>query len=519
MSTVTQTGADAFVGALADHGVDLCFANPGTSELDLVLALDREPRIRPVAVAFEGVASGAADGFARMTGRPAATLLHLAPGYLNAAANFHNARRAFSPIVSIIGDHALSHRRFDTPLNADIEAIVRPQSVWTRTVSKAEDAADAGAEAVREAVSRGGQASVIYCADAAWTRIPAASGTSRESTAPFVPTPAVDAAAAAIKRSKKPALLIGAAALSATGLQAAARLSAYGVRVLSEGFPARQARGRGRFAPEKLMYFAEMSITQLAGADLMVLAGARPPVSFFAYPERPVRGTPSGCAVVDLDAPAAEAGAVLNRLADAVGAPAQGDFEGGQLDLDLRDGPLTAPVLARALAARMPEGAIVSDDGVTASYHAFAAATHAAPHDWLCLTGGALGQGAPVAIGAAMAAPDRKVICLVGDGAFLYTPQSLWTIARENLDVVVIVAVNRSYEILKIELARMGAVNAGRASRALLSLDAPPIDHRQLAMSFGVEAARADTVKVFDRLLAGAMGRRGPLLIEALLSP
>jgi acetolactate synthase-1/2/3 large subunit len=519
MPTKTQTGADAFIGSLADHGVEVCFANPGTSELDLVLALDREPRIRPVAVTFEGVASGAADGYARITGRPAATLLHLAPGYLNAAANFHNARRAFSPIVSIIGDHALAHRRFDTPLTADLEAIVRPQSVWTRTVSKAEDAAAAGAEAVREAIARRGQASVIYCADAAWTSVPAERRKHAPATASFSVSPAIDAAAAAIRRSQKPALLIGGDALSEAGLRAAARLSAYGIRVLSEGFPARQARGQGRFTPEKIAYFAEMSIAQLADADLLVLAGARAPVSFFAYPGRPVRGAPAGGALIDLDAQAGLAADCLAQLADRLGAPPRGSIDSAPLDAALIDGPLTAPMLARALAGRIPEGAIVSDDGVTASHFAFAASANAAPHDWMCLTGGALGQGAPVAIGAAIAAPDRKVVCLTGDGAFLYTPQSLWTIARENLDIVIIVAVNRSYEILKIELARMGEVNAGRASRTLLSLDDPAIDYRRLAQSFGVEARRADTVIAFDRLLAEAMTHRGPLLIEALISP
>lgn len=518
MSSELHTGGDAFLGALADNGVDVCFANPGTSELDLVLALDREPRIRAVSVVFEGVASGAADGFARIAGRPAATLLHLAPGYLNAAANFHNARRAFSPVVAIIGDHAFAHRRFDTPLTADIEAIVRPHSVWTRTVTRADDAAAAGAEAVREALSRSGQASVIYCADAAWTKVEAGRESRAEASVSSGLAPAVDAAAAAIRRAKKPALLIGGAALLEPGLKAASRLSAYGIRVLSEGFPARQARGRGRFTPEKIMYFAEMSIAQLADADLLVHAGARAPVSNFAYPERPLRGTPQGCAVLDLDVAPGEAARGLDRLADALDAPAHGVVESGRLETVLQDGRLTPQMLALALAGRIPEGAIVSDDGVTASHFAFTAAANASSHDWMCLTGGALGQGAPVAIGAAIAAPDRKVICLTGDGAFLYTPQSLWTIARENLDIVIIVAVNRSYEILKIELARMGEANAGRASRSLLSLDAPPIDYRQLAQSFGVEAAKAETVATFDRLLAHAMGRRGPLLIEALLT-
>lgn len=507
------------VGALADHGIEVCFANPGTSELDLVLALDREPRIRSILALFEGVASGAADGYARIAGKPAATLLHLAPGYLNAAANFHNAKRAGSPIVSIIGDHPLEHRRFDTPLTADLEAIVRPQSVFVRTVTRAEDAADAGAEAVREALHRAGQSALIVCADAAWTEVEADGRRPIKASAPHACPPAIDAAAAAIKRARQPAVLLGGAALGDSGLRAAARLSSLGIRILSEGFPARQARGRTRLAPEKIAYFSEISMAQLGEADLLVTIGAPAPVSNFAYPNKPVRGAPAACAVLDIDAPRSQADAAVAALADALKAPAQGvsvERKGPSIARP-PDGPLTAPALAQLLAARMPEGAIVSDDGVTASYYAFAATADAPPHDWLSLTGGALGQGGPLAVGAAIAAPDRKVICLTGDGAALFTPQSLWTMARENLDIVVIVVVNRAYEILNVELGRMGATNSGPASRGLLSLRDPAPDFASIAKGFGVEAVSVDTIGAFDNALRAAVPARGPMLIEALI--
>lgn len=518
MSDGNRNGADALISALADHGVELCFANPGTSELDLVLAIDREPRMRPVSVTHEGVASGAADGYARMTGRPASTLLHLAPGYLNAAANYHNARRAFSPIVSIIGDHAFSHRKFDTPLTADLERIVGAHAVHIRTISSPDDAAEAGAEAVQEAVARGGQSALIMCADAAWGATSATASANRKVTRVHTDDAMIEPAARAIREARRPAALIGGSALGERGLMAAARLAAAGVRILSVGFPARQTRGAGRFAPEKIMYFSEMAIEQLAGVDLLVLVGAPEPVNFFAYPDRPTRGAPGDCLILDLAAPHAKAAESLESLADALGAGKPASARAAPPAEPPRDGPLTMLTLAQMLAKHLPEGAIVSDDGVTASHYAFAATAGAPPHDWMCLTGGALGQGGPVAVGAALAQPGRKVVCLTGDGAFLYSPQCLWTMARERLDIVVIVAVNRSYEILKIELARMKAVNPGRASRGLLSLEEPAIDHASLARGFGVEAIKAETVTALADALRAAFGARGPFLIEAVVS-
>jgi acetolactate synthase-1/2/3 large subunit len=511
------TGADALVSALADNGVSLCFANPGTSELDLVLALDREPRIRAIAVAQEGVASGAADGYARMTGRPAATLLHLAPGYHNAAANFHNAKRAHSPIVSIVGDHPFAHRKFDTPLTANLERIAAEHAVLVETVASPDDAARAGALAVAESMARGGQVAVIMCADAAWGKTNAVPQR-RQPTRAQSDDGLVEAAARAIRQAKNPAILIGAAALRGAGLDAAARLSGADYRILGEGFPARQSRGVGRFNPPKILYFTEMSIGQLAGVDLLVLVGAPQPVSFFQYPDRPVRGTPPDCAVLDAGGAPAQAGERLVALAELLGARVKAAPTEEPARGSAPDGALTPAALGQILALRLPEGAIVSDDGVTASHFAFAATAGAAPHEWLSLTGGALGQGGPVAIGAAFAAPDRKVVCLTGDGACLYTPQCLWTMAREKLDIAVIVAVNRSYEILKIELGRMGAVNPGAASRSLLSLADPDISYTALAHSFGVEAVSVDTNAGFDAALRAAFSARGPMLIEAILS-
>lgn len=510
------TGGDALVGSLADSGVTHVFANPGTSELDLVVALDREPRIQSVPVVFENVASGAADGFARMAARPAATLLHLGPGYLNAAANLHNARRARSPIVNIVGDHAVSHRALDAPLTSDIKAIVAPHSAWVRDVTTAAEMGAAAAEAVRVSVAQRGQSTLIVAADAAWSR-----GGERAPVAPAPPPLApeqrvIQAAIEALRSARNPAILVGGTVLNETGLAACARLAGAGFRILSETFPARHARGQGRFTPERLAYFAEMGVAQLAGVDLLLLVGAKDPVGFFAYADKPARHLPEGCVARSLASPGEDEGLAIQALADAVGAaPAAATAE--IIRPNTPTGAITPAALAAAVARNLPANAIVSDDGVTASGPVSMMTAQGPAHDWLCLTGGALGQGLPLAIGAALAAPNRTVICLTGDGAMLYTMQALWTIARLGLNIITVVAVNRSYEILKIELARMGVNETGAASRDLLDLSNPSISYTQLAQGFGIEGRRCETAESLDHALHGAFGARTPILIEAIL--
>ena len=516
MTSEKKTGAEMLLNALADAGVRYCFANPGTSELDLVLGLDHETRIKPVLTLFEGVASGAADGVYRMTGAPAATLLHLGPGYLNAAANLHNAARAHSPLINIVGDHAVSHRAFDTPLSSDLDAITAPHSVFARRVDEADFAAADAALAVKRAYSREGPATLLVSADAAWGAVKSPRSHDIGAFEPDAPAARVDAAAAALRRAEKPAILVGATGLSETGLKACARLATAGMRILAEPFPARHARGAGRFMPEKLAYFTEMAVEQLAGTDVMVLAGVGEPAGMFAYPNRPARPLPAECATVSLGGAFRETEANLTALADAIGAQ-QADPGKSQQDAPGKPtGALTPETLAASLCRHLPEHAAVSDDGVTASHFASAATAGAKPHDWMTLTGGALGQGMPLAIGASIAAPDRKTVCLTGDGAMLYTNQALWTIAREGLDVVIVVAVNRTYEILRFELSRMEGANPGAAARDLLGIGGPDISYVKLAEALGVEAVSCTTAEGFDDAFAQRVSSRGPSLIEAV---
>jgi len=512
-----MNGADALLATLADNGVEACFANPGTSEMQFVTALDRETRIRPVLGLFEGVVTGAADGYGRMAGKPAVTLLHLGPGYLNGGANLHNARRAFTPIVNVIGDHATYHREFDAPLTSDIPALAAPNSRWLKMAMTADEAADLGAEAVQASLTApGGPVSLILPADCAWS--PASRKgpvLARPSLAPPA-SDAVDGAARKLRDAKKAVLLIGSGACNERGLAAASRLQALGHRVVTDTFITRQPRGAGRFAPDKMMYFSEMALEDLAGTDLMVFVQTTQPVAFFAYPKAQSILVPEGCETYSLAERDQDGALALEQLAEALGAPTQGRSN----SLDLHGAPtgeLSPVSVGVSIARHMPDGAVISDDAVTSGLPIFLQTKGAREHDWLALTGGAIGQGIPVAVGAAVACPGRKVLSLNGDGAAMYTVQGLWTLARENLDVTVVIFANHSYRILGIELGRTGSGPPGVAAKGLLNIGDPNIDWVQLARGLGLPAVRCTDAEGFDSAFEAAMGQTGPSLIEVAL--
>ncbi len=514
-----MNGAEAVLKTLADAGVDICFSNPGTSEMQMVAAFDREPRVRPVLALFEGVATGAADGYARMAGKPASTLLHLGPGLSNGGANLHNARRAHVPMVNIVGDHATYHRQYDAPLNSDIEALAKPHSVWVKSVESADQAAALTAEAVAASFGPpGGVATLILPADSAWTEVKPGRPPSpalRRGPLPVNPH-AIEAAARAVRAASKPVLLLGSCACSEAGLAAAGRLAAKGVRVLVDTFLTRQPRGAGRFAPDKMLYFGEMALGDLAGVDLMLLVGTKTPVAFFAYPAMPSVLVPEGCGVETLSALHEDSAAALEALADALGAPEAVAAQALHLPAAPK-GDLNPYAIGDSIARWMPEQAVVCDDAVTAGLPIYMQTRGARPHDWLSLTGGAIGAALPMAVGAAVAAPGRTVLALSGDGAGAYTAQGLWTMAREGLDVVTVIFANHAYRILNIELQRTRAGNAGPNARRMLDLGDPRMDWVAMAQGFGVPAVRCAEAESFDAALARAIAADGPVLIEAVL--
>ncbi|MGH7023467.1 MAG: acetolactate synthase large subunit [Caulobacteraceae bacterium] len=514
-----MNGAESLVRTLVGAGVEVCFANPGTSEMHFVAALDRAPEMRAILGLFEGAVTGMADGYGRMAGKPACTLLHLGPGLANGLANLHNARRAATPIVNIVGDHATYHAQYDAPLASDVAGFARPVSSWLHSSASSFTVAADGARAVAAARASPGQiATLILPADAAWNEA--------EGPAPALPVPsaakvsdeAVARAARAVQGGATCSVLIRGAALGDAGLAAAGRVAeATGARLLVDTFAARLARGAGRVALERIPYFAEQIVEFMSGVEDLVLVGARPPVAFFAYPGKPSWGLPEGARITCLAHPHEDGVAALEALAEAVGAAKAPKVLSPLVRPDAPIGKLNAYTIGQAIARHLPEGAVLSDEGATGSLGTVLATASAAPHDHLGLTGGSIGQGVPVGTGAAVAAPDRKVVCLQGDGGAMYTLQALWTQAREKLDVTTVILANRSYAILNVELARVGALNAGPKALAMFDLRDPSLDFVSLARGMGVEASRAETAEAFEAQFEAAMRGKGPRLIEAIV--
>jgi acetolactate synthase-1/2/3 large subunit len=515
-----MNGARALLHTLVDAGVDVCFANPGTSEMHFVAALDDAPEMRGVLALFEGVATGAADGYARMTGRPAAVLLHLGPGMANGLANLHNARRARSPVVAIVGDHATYHKRFDAPLESDIETAARSVSGWYRASRSSRDVAGDAADAVAAALGPPGRvATLVLPADVSWGDGAAVAGV-RPPPAPVAVPDAVLAELATVLRSGEPALVfLGGRALREPGLVAAARIAAAtGAALLCETFPARLERGAGLPALERLPYFAEQAAAKLAPYRHVVLVDTPAPVSFFAYPGKPSELVPAGCTVHRLAAGADDVVGALTALADRLGAPAAAPVAAARRPAP-PTGALTVEAASLAIGALLPERAIVVDEAQTSSLFLPSSTAGAPRHDWLTLTGGSIGIAMPLAIGAAVASPGRRVVCLEGDGSAMYTPQALWTLARERLDVTTVIYHNAAYAILRLELQRVGAGTGGPRARDLFNLSRPALDFVALARSMGMSAERATTADELVAQLRRAFAEPGPHLIEAMVPP
>ena len=511
-----MNGAQALINTLVDGGVDVCFANPGTSEMHFVAALDTVPRMRGVLALFEGVATGAADGYARMADRPAAVLLHLGPGLGNGLANLHNARRAGVPMVVIVGDHATYHKKYDAPLESDIDALAGTVSGWVRRTGAADHVGADAAAAIAASIVDQQISTLILPADASWSDggVPA---TVPVREAIVAGTENVGPVADVLRSGEPTMLLIGGDATREPGLAAAARIAqATGARWLCETFPTRLQRGAGIPAVERLAYFAEAAMAQLDGTKHLVLAGAKSPVSFFAYPGKPSDLVPTDCTVHTLAgfSSAADAlTALAHELAPGTVAPVAAASRP-----QLPTGALTAGSAAEVISALLPERASVVDESNTSSMPLVQATAGAPAHDWLTLTGGAIGYGIPTAVGAAVAAPDRPVLCLESDGSAMYTISGLWTQARENLDVTTVLYNNRAYDILRIELQRVGAGSApGPKALDLLDLSRPTMDFVKISEGMGVPARRATTCEEFTEALRAAFEEPGPHLIDAIV--
>jgi len=516
-------GAQSLVATLAQEGVEICFANPGTSEMHFLAALDT-PRLRSVLVLFEGIATGAADGWWRMRRAPACTLLHLGPGLANGLANLHNAKRASSGIVNLIGEHATDHLRYDAPLTSDIEGLARPLSHWVRRAAAPATVAADAREAVAEARQIPGRiATLILPGDVSWGELPATSTNtlhaSTNTNRPHPPPAHIDAAARALQSGEPTLIILGGEATRGPALHHAGRLAAHtGCRLATQFFTARLERGAGRVPLERIPYYVPAALDFLQGFRHLITVETGEPIAFFRFPDKPSQLKPPGCQVHSLATLHENGAAALEALAAATGATNAKPFLQPGTPTAPPSGPLNPRSIAQALAAALPENAILVDESLTTGRETLGLTAAAPPHDVLQNMGGSIGFSTPVATGAALACPDRRVICMVGDGSALYTLQSLWTQARENLNVTTLIFANHSYQILKTEYANMGFGTPGERALSMMDIGQPRIDWVALGQGLGVPSVRVTTAQDLHRHLAEGVQEPGPRLIEVLLA-
>jgi acetolactate synthase I/II/III large subunit len=514
-----MNGAQSLVATLVDHGVDICFANPGTSEMHFLAALEN-PRMRSVLCLFEGVATGAADGWYRMKDTPASTLLHLGPGLANGLANIHNAKRASSGMVNIIGEHSTAHLKYNPPLMSDIEGLARPLSHWVRRADSADTIAWDAAKAVFKASEHPGQiATLILPGDISWQQAGERVVPKRAAAARKAPDAARVEHVARVLRSGEPALIIlGNKATRGLALERAGRVAAAtGARLGSQFFTARIERGAGRVPIERIPYAVPQAQAFLKDFRHIVTVETTEPVAFFAYPDRPSLLKAEGTLVHTLVEADEDSALAFEMLLDALGASTIAPKLQPRVETPAPSGALNPLSIAHALAAALPEHSIVVDESLTTGRETMGHTMGAAPHDLINNMGGSIGYATPVATGAALACPGRRVFCMVGDGSAMYTIQSLWTQAREGLDVTTIIFANNSYAILKAEYANMGAGTPGERALSMIDIDRPRIDWLAMAQSMGVPAVAVENVEDFYRTLVESTREPGPRLIEVRL--
>ena len=513
-----MNGAQALLDTLIDAGIEVCFANPGTSEMHLVTAIGKTDAVRPILCLFEGVVSGAADGYARMSGKPAITLLHLGPGYANSMANLHNARRAHSPLVNIVGDQATWHHQYNAPLTSDVPGHARLHSHWLRVSESAEDLAMAGAEAVCASLEGAGKiATLIVPANHAWEPATKSFDRLQPAARDTVSKNAINRVQKALENGKRTALVLGGSALRESCLESAGRIAdVTGAAVLCETFPARLQRGDGRVAVQRIPYFAEQALEFLQEFEQLILIGAQQPVAFFAYPGVASLLAPESCELFELAGVDDDIATACAAVADAMGAPVRIQTQ-ERVVPELPDSELTPAAVGDVISILLPASAILADEGITCGLELFNRTQAAAAHDWLAITGGSIGQGLPVSFGASIACPTRKVVAFQADGSAMYTVQTLWSMAREDCDITVVLLNNKSYAILNVELARLKTDEPTPKTLSMLDLSNPDIDWVSIAQGMQVPASRATTVNEFHTQFADAMKSRGPRLIEVMV--
>jgi acetolactate synthase-1/2/3 large subunit len=511
-----MNGAESLIRTLLAGGVNTCFTNPGTSEMHMVAALDQMPEMRCVLGLFEGVVTGAADGYARMTGKPACTLLHLGPGLANGLANLHNANRAHTPIINIVGQHATYHIGHNTPLESDIEGIARPYSPWLRTSTEVSELGRDAADAIVASRSGPGRiATLIVPADVAWNEGGRVAALPALPARPVPSNESIDRAAAMLRSGVSTALVLVGSALYGKGLLAAGRVeSGTGATLLSPYPFARMERGAGLPLVERTPYVFDQAVEKLKEFRQLILVGAEPPISYFAAQGKSTNPVPSNCEIHTLSVPGQDEVGVLEALAEALSLK-KIDLSGRKVEPSSPpSGAISLAGIAGVIAALLPEDIIVVDESMTSGHGIMAATRNAPRHDWLANTGGSIGIAMPLALGAAVACPSRRVLCLSADGSGMYTTQALWSMAREGLKVTTVIFANRSYGVLKREFSYLGVGNPGPRALDLFEIGRPDLDWVSLAKAMGVPASRSTSLDEFAKTLGRGLAAAGPTLIE-----
>jgi acetolactate synthase I/II/III large subunit len=514
-----MNGAESLIRTLLAGGVDVCFTNPGTSEIHLVAALDRIAEVRCVLGLFEGVVTGAADGYARMAEKPASTLLHLGPGLANGLANLHNASRAHVPIINLVGQHPASHLPYDTPLVSDVEGIAKPYSKWLRTSQSSDAISRDAAEALIAARTAPGQiATLIVPADVSWSEDGSIAPIPRLSKPPLPNTTTVEHTAAMLRSGLRTAILLSGNALYGEGLVTAGRIAAAtGAKLLAPYPFTRLQRGAGIAKVDRVQYVLELGIEQFKEFRQLILVGAQAPVAYFAYPGKSSVFTSPECEIHTLACPGEDYVGALELLATALSVRGKEPSVEKAERPPMPSGEITLPGLAAVVGALLPENAIVIDESMTSGRGMMATTKGTPPHDWLGNSGGSIGIALPLAVGAAVACPSRKVLCLTADGSAMYTLQALWTMAREGLNVTTVVFANREYGVLKREFSYLGAGSPGARAARLFEIGHPDLDWTLLAKGMGVPGTRVTSLDAFGKALREGLGGEGPTLIEVPL--
>jgi acetolactate synthase-1/2/3 large subunit len=514
-----MNGAESLIRTLLAGGVEVCFTNPGTSEIHIVAALDQIAEMRCVLGLFEGVVTGAADGYARMAEKPASTLLHLGPGLGNGLANLHNASRAHVPIINLVGQHATYHLHYDTPLTSDIEGIAQPYSKWLRTSRASSEIGRDAAEALVAARKAPGQiATMIVPADVSWSEGGSIAAIPAFPKPPLPDAQNIERATAMLRSGLRTAILIGGNALYGKGLVTAGRIAAVTGASLLAPYPiTRLQRGAGIPRVDRVQYVLEQGIEQFKEFRQLILLGTQTPVAYFAYPGKNSAFTSPECEIHTLANPGEDYIGALDALAAAL------SIRGTELMVEKAEcppiptGQITLPGLAAAVGALLPENAIIVDESMTSGRGLMAATKGSPPHEWLGNTGGSIGIALPLAVGAAVACPDRRVLCLTADGSGMYTAQALWTMAREGLNVTTVVFANRDYAVLKREFSYLGVGNPGPRAASMFEIGRPDLDWTLLAKGMGVPGIRATSLDAFGKALRAGLEGEGPTLIEVPL--